>query len=75
VNGQLFQTLMLKVSASRSTSVLLIGVAVAVKASSEVRNQLLVYILAVVTVVVLPECNCRVTSVGQSPNNTLVPIK
>ena len=54
MKGQLFQTLMLKVFESRETRVLfdLIGVAVAVKASSEVRIQLLVYMLVVMTVVV-----------------------
>jgi hypothetical protein len=51
---------------------LLIGVAVAVKASSEVRNQLLVYMLTVVTVIVFPKCSCCVTSVGQSLDNMLV---
>jgi len=55
VQGQLFQTLMVKVFESRETRVLfdLIGVAVAVKASSEVRIQLLVYMVVVMTVIVL----------------------
>jgi hypothetical protein len=62
VKGQLFQTLMVKVFELRETRVLLfdlIGVAVAVKASSEVRIQLLVYMLVVMTVIVVfRKCRC-----------------
>lgn len=72
MKGQLFQTSMWNVFESRSTRVLLIGVAVAVKASSEVRIQLLVYMLVVMTVVVLMKCSRCSRSMCRSEYNMLV---
>jgi hypothetical protein len=53
--------------------VLLIGVAVAVKASSEVRIQLLVYMLIVATVVVVfPKCDYCIECACRRLYNMLV---